>query len=267
MRPVASTRSLLFLGGFAASCPSSPGRLDPPAESTAIHVGAYVLAPASTFTFNSVRNTIAMVTDHPSACAQVSTLNACRPESWLANRRYIDSPHAVRTALVIYLADPRGATAPGTYPVSRACGGNVAPYSFGAFMVRDGSGQVIVRDEATRGSVLLWEVAPGRGAAGTYDLVLESGAVIEGAFSGPSCSQVDAFTDVPSASQTFGPASATESCACRGTTASSTCTRPPGAPWVCICADADRTSSCEVAADASFPACWERYFTCCPMCP
>lgn len=265
--PSPSGRRWALLAAFAAGCPSSPGHLEPPVESTAIRVGAYALAPRSTFTF-SADYTMAMVTDHASACAEMSTLNACKPESWLAKRRYIDSPISVRTALVIHLADPKRPTQPGTYPVSKACGGGAGPYAYAAFLVRDASGQLIVRDEVASGTVLLWEIAPGEGASGTYDLVFESGAAVGGAFSGAPCGQVAPFASAPLASVDYQPGSAVESCTCAGATALSTCTQTSGNPWTCQCTNADSTtSSCTLPADASFPVCGERYFTCCPMCP
>jgi hypothetical protein len=267
--PEARLRRLLPLAlALWAGCPESPGRLDPPSASTPLAVGSYPLVPRSTFTF-SAGYTIAMIADHPLACAEMAALDACRPEAWLPIRDYVDPPPSVRTALVLYLAWPQHDAAPGTYPVSTSCTGNVAAHSFAAFVAHDAGGKVAVRDEAVAGTVLLWSVEPGRGAAGTYDLLLESGASVQGQFAGADCPGVARLASATvTAPSSYVPGWVNESCTCGGGSASSVCTQTGANPWTCLCSNTNGTqTNCTVPAGTPFPRCRETYFTCCPMCP
>lgn len=272
---------LLLAAGTA--CPTSPGRLSPPTASTAVTVGSNTLVPLSTFMFDSPAeywSTIA-VTDHPAACGELSMLSSCRPESWVGVRGYADSPPSVRTAVVIGLGfswpPPAGftGTPSGTYAVSPSCQFPFASTGQGganaAFIVHDAAGRAVVVDEAVGGTVVLEEIASGQWAAGSYSLVLESGAAIRGDFAGAYCPAVSAHVQGPCCPEPWTLGQPDESCSCGGVSASSSCSQPTtGSPWTCHCINSDgSTSTCTLPPDARTlrPLCSQRYVTCCPMCP
>lgn len=187
MRTARPPRLAWLLLALCAACPTSPGHRDPPTSSTPVAVGPYALVPRSTFTFDSHGLTV-MVTDHPTACAEMSAVGQCQP----APRNYVEPPNSVRTALVFQLVDavPGAAAAVGTYPVVAACSGPPAPFTLAAFVVRDPAGQVVALDPVVGGTVVVEEVQRGSWAAGTYHVILQSGASVSGDFAGPFCAAV-----------------------------------------------------------------------------
>lgn len=281
-RPGVRLTALLLLSG--AACPSPPDRKLPPTVSTPITVGTHVLVPASTFMFDSPAeywSTVA-ITDHPDACGELSALPACRPESWIWTRGYADSPPTVRTALEIGLGfswtgtpEPFVGSPPGTYAVSPSCQFPFAGATVGganaAFIAHDAAGRVVALDEAVGGTVVIEAMSSGRGSAGSYDLVLASGARISGDFAGQYCGEVAAHVQSPCCPEQWTYGSAEEDCACGGATARSSCAQPTaGGEWVCLCTNTDATqSTCTMPSGTRAPRglCPHRYFTCCPMCP
>jgi len=280
-------RPMHFVGllVLVTACPTSPGFKDPPSASTTITVGSHTLVPKSTFMFDSPSNywTTVEISDHPTACGELGALSACRPESWVGVRGYADSPPTVRTALVMGLGfswppapQGLGGTPIGTYLVSTSCqfpfasGATSGGGANAAFVVHDEAGRAVVVDEAVGGSVALEAIVNGRHAAGSYQLVLASGAEVLGEFAGDFCSAVAAHVQGPCCPEPWTYGYPDETCTCGGLTASSSCTQDVAGSWTCVCHNVDGgTDTCTLPAAARIPRglCSQRYATCCPMCP
>jgi len=225
--------------------------------------------------------TTVVVADHPAACDELDGASGCRPEAWVGLRRYADPPPSVRTAVVMgfgfgWPPAPAGisGTPPGTYAVSASCGfpsGTGVGAANAAFVVHDAAGRVVLVEEAVGGAVVVEELATGRRAAGTYRLTLSSGAVIRGDFAGDFCSKLASHLVGPCCPEPWSYGGTSESCACGGAAASSSCTQPaPMDPWTCRCVNADGSSSvCELPPGTRFNRllCTQRFVTCCSMCP
>jgi hypothetical protein len=205
-----------------------------------------------------------MVADHPAVCGEVSSLDVCDLDADLYGRGTIGPPGSVETALVV---SARPATT-GTFGIAPAC--HLGTSAQVSFVVRDATGEELLRDEAIQGMVTIEELEPGVRASGRYDVVLRSGASVAGRFVGAFCSAVSAFAVIPphrTCSHSSAEAYLDESCSCRGHSVASACSRSTASePWTCLCTDAQGgTSTCTLPADAPRSSCPTQSFTCCSM--
>jgi hypothetical protein len=135
----------------------------------------------------------------------------------------------------------------------------------GGFEVVTG-GQVIFTDDLASGTVTFSAFSPNGPASGSYDVLTQGGAHLQGSFSADFCQGLFAATNTStSCSEGGNGASCTASCTCNSEKVSAACSVQIDGSWTCTCTNkSGATSTCTVPSAGGTQAC-EQQSGCCPL--